>query len=128
MDNDHHLIKLFQNLREVPEKFQEKFLIVTLGDHRYGITIRMVTEIVSINKMSKGPDIPSYVKGTLNWHGDRIPVIDIRTWLDSYPGQYNQNTCIAVIGWEDKHVGLVVDQIHDIAALEEEPFVPSPVT
>ncbi len=129
MDKDDQLIKLFQKLRDIPTaESPKKFLLVTLGDNQYGLETHRIAAVVSINKMSKGPDIPTYVKGMLNWHGSRIPVIDIRTQLDSPLRQYDQNSCIAVMKLDGNCVGLVVDRIHEIAALEEKQFLSSPAT
>ncbi|MBE9485846.1 MAG: chemotaxis protein CheW [Desulfuromonadales bacterium] len=124
MVKDNHLIKLFQNLWAIPtENTKKKFLPVTLGDHQYGIEAHLITEVVSINKMSKGPDIPTYVKGMLNWHGSRIPVIDIRAWLDPPPRQYDHNTRIAVMKLDGKYVGLMVDQTHEVATIAADRFI-----
>lgn len=124
MDEYNQLIRHFRNLREVPtEEFPKKFLVVTLSDYQFVLEAHLITEISSINKMSQGPDIPTYVKGFFNFRGSRIPVFDIRTMLDFPSKQYDDSACIVVMKLEGKYVGLIVDRANEIATLDEEQFV-----
>ncbi len=129
MVKDNQMIELFNNMRKIPAADrQEKFLIVTLGDHRYSLETRLITEIVSITRMSQETDMSTCVKGVLNSQGHSIPVLDIRAWFGSPARQYDDRTNIVVMKMDGEHFGLVVDRINKITTLWDAQLLSVPAT
>jgi purine-binding chemotaxis protein CheW len=57
-----------------------------------------------------------------------IPVMDVRTRFHMPPREYDERTCIVVVNVDDKAVGLVVDQVNEVADIPEGQIEPAPRT
>jgi purine-binding chemotaxis protein CheW len=71
-----------------------------LGNEAFGIEIRVLIEIISIQPLNPMPDEPEYVKGVLNLRGKVFPVIDMRLKFKMSPMEYTQRTCIIIVNTE----------------------------
>ena len=71
---------------------KDKFLTFKIEDEEYGVEIRFVTEIIGIQKITKLPDMPDFIKGVINLRSRLIPVIDVRVRfkMDTIP--YGERT------------------------------------
>lgn len=103
-----------------------KFLTFHLADEDYGIEIRYVTEIIGIQKITEVPDMPEFVKGVINLRGKVIPVMDVRMRFLLPPREYNDRTCIIVVNVNGTAVGLVVDEVSEVADIPEDQIEPPP--
>lgn len=103
-----------------------KYLTFHLADEDYGIEIRYVTEIIGIQKITEVPDMPGFVKGVINLRGKVIPVMDVRTRFMLPPLEYNDRTCIIVVNVNDTAVGLVVDEVSEVADIPDANIEPPP--
>jgi chemotaxis signal transduction protein len=58
---------------------RERFLVIRLGDERYGLPIAAVDEVVRLPEtLTRLPKAPAYVQGVMNLRGKSFPVIDQR--------------------------------------------------
>ncbi len=57
---------------------KDKYLTFRLDVEDYGLEIRHVKEIISIQKITDVPDLPDFVKGVINLRGQVIPTLDLR--------------------------------------------------
>jgi purine-binding chemotaxis protein CheW len=105
-----------------------KFLTFHLAKEDYGIEIRHVTEIIGIQKITEVPDMPDYVRGVINLRGKVIPVMDVRTRFRMPPRDYDERTCIVVVNIDEQSVGLVVDQVNEVADIPDDQIEPPPRT
>ncbi len=103
-----------------------KYLTFHLADEDYGIEIRYVTEIIGIQKITEVPDMPAFVKGVINLRGKVIPVMDVRTRFMMPPREYNDRTCIVVVNVNGTAVGLVVDEVSEVADIPDHQIEPPP--
>ena len=55
------------------DTLKDKFLTFSLAEEDYGIEIRYVIEIIGIQKITKVPNLPTYIKGVINLRGKVIP-------------------------------------------------------
>lgn len=65
-----------KNLMEEEDTQKDKYLTFSLGDEVYGIDIRVVIEIIGIQKITNVPEVPDYVRGIINLRGKII-----RWWI-----------------------------------------------
>ncbi len=107
---------------------KDKYLTFHLAKEDYGIEIRFVTEIIGIQRITKVPDMPDFVRGVINLRGKIIPVIDVRTRFRLEPKEYDDRTCIIVVNINDMAVGLVVDEVSEVANIPEDQVEPPPRT
>ncbi|MDP4292545.1 MAG: chemotaxis protein CheW [Bacteroidota bacterium] len=105
---------------------KNQYLIFRLEDDQFGIEIEKVTEIVGIQKITQVPEMPNYIKGIINLRGKIIPVMDVRMRFKKDAIEYNDRTCVVIVEMQNISVGLIVDDVCDVASLGDEDIVPPP--
>lgn len=103
-----------------------KFLTFTLGNEAYGLEIKYVTEIIGVQEITEIPELPQYIKGIINLRGMIIPVMDVRLRFRKPFQEYNDRTCIIVVDIQDISVGLIVDTVSEVIAIEDQEIVSPP--
>ncbi len=107
---------------------KDKYLTFHLAGEDYGLDIAFVTEIIGIQKITEVPDMPGFIKGVINLRGKVIPVMDIRLRFNMEAKEYDERTCIIVVDINNSAVGLVVDEVREVAGIPEAQVEPPPKT
>ncbi|MFC1856261.1 chemotaxis protein CheW [Thermodesulfobacteriota bacterium] len=107
---------------------KDKYLTFHLAKEDYAVEIKHVTEIIGIQRITEVPDMPDFVRGVINLRGKIIPVIDVRTRFKIEPRAYDDRTCIIVVNINEMAVGLVVDEVSEVANIPEDQVEPAPRT
>ena len=115
--------KVFQ---EEEDTQKDKYLTFSLGEEIYGIDIRVVIEIIGIQKITVVPEVPDYVRGIINLRGKIIPVVDMRLRFRRDFREYTDRTCIVVIEVNGVLIGLIVDGVSEVLDITENDVVPPP--
>lgn len=105
---------------------KDKYLTFQLADEVYGIEIYHVTEVVGLQKITKVPDMPDFVKGVINLRGQVIPVMDVRIRFKMPPRDYDDRTCVVVVNVKETAIGLVVDEVSEVLDIPEKQIEPPP--
>jgi purine-binding chemotaxis protein CheW len=103
-----------------------KFLTFGIGREVYGIEIGVVTEIISIQKITEVPEVPEYIMGIINLRGKIIPVMDVRLRFKKPFKEYNERTCIIVVQVHELAIGLIVDDVAEVLFMEDDQIVAKP--
>lgn len=103
-----------------------RYLTFNVGDEVFGIEIEFVTEIISMQPITKIPEVANYIKGIINLRGKIIPVIDIRLKFKKEEAPYDERTCIIVIDADEIAVGLIVDRVSEVLTIDDEEIAPPP--
>ncbi len=119
-------MELDKELLENEDTLKNKYLIFSVGDESYGIRIKYVIEIIGIEEITKVPDLPDFVKGIINLRGKIISVMDARLRFKKEPKEYDDRTCIIVIEIDRILFGLIVDNVKEVASIEESNIAPPP--
>jgi len=118
---------LTEEYTEMEEDTQKnRFLTFMVDSEAYGLEIRIVTEIVGIQKITEVPEVPAFIKGVINLRGRVIPVMDVRLRFKREPVLYNDRTCIIIVDMQKWSVGLIVDSVSEVLPIPEEEIVPPP--
>ncbi len=88
-----------------------------IEDVEYGVDILAVHEILRYPDITRLPNTPKYIKGVINLRGNVIPVVDIRTRFGYPVGKVTDLTRIIVIETNEKLVGLLVDNVHQVVRI-----------
>ncbi len=107
---------------------RDKYLTFHLAGEDYGIEIRYVIEIIGIQNITDVPDMPAFIRGVINLRGKVIPVMDVRARFGLSDKEYDDRTCIIVVNVEGTEVGLVVDEVSEVADIPEANVEPAPRT
>ena len=122
-------LELDDDLYDEDEDTQkDKYLTFHLAGEDYGIEIAYVTEIIGIQKITEVPDMPEFIKGVINLRGKVIPVMDVRLRFKFKTRDYDERTCIVVVDINNTAVGLVVDEVREVADIPEDQVEPPPKT
>lgn len=107
---------------------KDKYLTFHLAGEDYGIEIRYVIEIIGIQTITDVPDMPAFIRGVINLRGKVIPVMDVRARFGLPDRGYDDRTCIIVVNIEGTEVGLVVDEVSEVADIPPANVEPAPRT
>jgi purine-binding chemotaxis protein CheW len=107
-----------------------KYLTVGLDREAYGIAVLKVREIIRMQKITPVPQMPPYVKGVINLRGRVIPVVDLRIKF-GLEAAVADRTCIVVVqvklqSEQTVQMGLIVDNVEEVANLSESEIEPTP--
>jgi len=111
---------------ENEDTLKNKYLIFSIGEESYGISIKYVIEIIGIEEITKVPDLPDYIKGIINLRGKIITVMDARLRFKKEEKGYDDRTCIIVINIDSITFGLIVDSVKEVASIDESNIAPPP--
>ncbi len=111
---------------EDEDAMKDRYLTFSVGDETYGMEIQYVTEIVGIQKITQVPDMPDFVRGVINLRGQVIPVIDIRSRFHMEARAYDDRTCVVVVTFDEKEIGIIVDMVNEVLDIPSENISPPP--
>lgn len=103
-----------------------EFLTFRLGDEEYGIDILKVQEIRGYGAVTKIANVPEYIKGVANLRGLIVPIIDLRVKFKLEKKVYDQFTVVIILNLSGRVMGIVVDGVSDVIALEKKQIQPKP--
>ncbi len=102
------------------------FMSFAVGDEQYGVNIMAVREIKDWSAITQLPNQPDYMRGVLNLRGVIVPIIDLRGRFGSGLADATPLHVIIVIEVEGETVGLLVDRVLDIIAVDASQIQPVP--
>ena len=103
-----------------------EFLAFRLGADEYGIEMLRVHEIRSYERPSRVADAPEFVKGVINLRGVIVPIVDLRVRLQLQTARYDALTVVIVLQVGQRVMGLVVDAVSEVIALQPDQLRPAP--
>ncbi len=105
---------------------KDKYLTFRLDEEDYGLEIRHVKEIISIQKITDVPDLPDFVKGVINLRGQVIPTLDLRLRFGLPAKEYDERTCIIITHMNEIPVGVIVDTVNEVLDIPPDLISPAP--
>ena len=96
------------------EGIDTMYLTFALAEETYGVPIRIVTEIVGMQRVMSVPDVPHYIKGVINLRGKVIPLMDVRLRFGMPERGYDERTVVIVLEVGGAPVGLIVDGVSEV--------------
>lgn len=101
-----------------------RFIIFTVSGEEFGIELNKVIEIIRPQKPTSFPGVPGYIIGVFNLRGSVIPLIDMRKRLNVKPLPDREK--ILIVNLHEGRIGLLVDSVKEILAIEDEQISPPP--
>lgn len=103
-----------------------RYLTFVLERQQYAVPIMAVREINQLCDITPVPRTPSFILGVINLRGKIIPVADLRAKFGMTKSEFGRQTCIVVIETDIGQVGMVVDEVNDVAELQATQIEPPP--
>jgi purine-binding chemotaxis protein CheW len=101
-----------------------QLVVFKLGREEYGVSILQVQEIKRMTDITRVPHTPDYIKGVINLRGSVLPVVDLKKRLNLPPEEYTDDTRIIIVKVEEIIVGMVVDAVSEVTAINQENIEP----
>ncbi|NCQ26530.1 MAG: chemotaxis protein CheW, partial [Armatimonadetes bacterium] len=110
-----------QQLRQTTESFDIVGLlpvaVVSLGGEYYGLDLELIREFTRVGEITPVPCCPAHIVGNLNLRGEVLTLIDIRGVLSVPTEGVPACECAVVVEVDDLSVGVLVDEVFDVAYL-----------
>ncbi|MBV8667471.1 MAG: chemotaxis protein CheW [Burkholderiaceae bacterium] len=103
-----------------------EFLAFMLGGEEYGVDIQKVQELRGYEAVTRIANSPEYIKGVVNLRGVIVPIIDMRIKFNIGTPTYDQFTVVIVLNIGKRVIGMVVDSVSDVIALNVDQIKPAP--
>jgi purine-binding chemotaxis protein CheW len=100
---------------QVTNNTVSQWVTFRLGEEIYGIDVLQVQEVLRITEISPVPGAPGHVLGIINLRGNVVTVIDARNRFGLSPKETDDASRIVVVDAYEKVVGLLVDNVSEVA-------------
>jgi purine-binding chemotaxis protein CheW len=97
-------------------------LTFQLAGHTYGLPVTDVVQIIEMLTITPLPHLPPAINGIINFHGQAVPVMDLRRRLSLPSLSYGLHTPIILADLKGQTIGLVVDKVE--AVIDDVEFGP----
>lgn len=98
-----------------------QYIVVKLGEERFGINISYVDNIVRMQRMTRVPEVAPYIKGVINLRGEVVPVMSTRIKMGLEPDVETSATRIIILKFEQQgFIGFIVDAVNEVVTLDTE--------
>ena len=95
-----------------------QYIVVKLGEERFGINISYVYNIVRMQRMTRVPEVAPYIKGVINLRGEVVPVMSTRIKMGLEPDVETNATRIIILKFEQQgFIGFIVDAVNEVVTL-----------
>ncbi len=97
---------------------RKQYIVVQIGNEKYGIDINFIDNIVRMQKITRVPKVQSYIKGIINLRGEIVPVMSIRKKMGLAEDQITDKSRIIILKLEEKgSIGIIVDEVREVITL-----------
>ena len=106
-----------EGIQESYETIQ--YIVVKFGDEQYGINIKYIDNIVRMQRITRVPNVPAYIKGMINLRGEAVPVVSLRIKMGLCEDEITKSTRIIIIKLDNGEViGVLVDAVKEVVTLD----------
>jgi purine-binding chemotaxis protein CheW len=105
----------------------QQYVLFIGGGTRFATPISQVLRITPRLPMTRVPRAPAFLEGVVNDQGQVVPVVDLRKRMGlPYDGADPEHEKIVVLELAEQMVGLLVDDVLDLIAIEPAQIQPPP--
>lgn len=98
----------------------DQYVVFYLNDEEYAINILYTQEILRIKKkITKIPNMPSYVEGIIELRGHVIPVVNLLKRFDFDNREIGKENKLIIANLNHTMVAFLVDDVSDIVSFED---------
>lgn len=112
----------------VPEARLLPFLTFRLGDQTYALPIEQVVEVAAMVEVATVAGAPAALLGVVNRHGGVLPLLDLRLVFQQPAAPVDDSTLFVVAALDTRLVGLVVDEVYQVAYFDAEQLAATPLS
>jgi purine-binding chemotaxis protein CheW len=102
----------------------QQYIVFKLGNEQYAVDIAGVETIITMQPITNLPQAPSFIKGVTNLRGEVVPIMDLRLRFGLPVDNESKETRIVVVDLRATKVGLIVDAVSEVLAIETQQIEP----
>jgi purine-binding chemotaxis protein CheW len=107
--------------------YPSRVCLITLSGGLFALDLRSVREVFPVESITPVPGMPSVLSGVTNLRGVVVPLVDVRSLLGLSTAGAPQKIGV-VIRHGANQVGVLVDQVPEIRTVQQDQFLPAPMT
>lgn len=88
-----------------------------VGGEEFALEIDKVKEIIRFPEIIKVPGVPEYIKGIIALRDSLMPIVDLRTRLQTGDDSITDSTRVVVADVDGIPMGLTVDKVYEVASV-----------
>jgi len=97
-----------------------KFVVFSIAEQRYALPLETVETVVRMVEITELPGAPEFIRGVINFHGDVIPVLDLRKKFSLGELPIKINDQLVIINFKNKHYSVIADVVNEVLECTEE--------
>lgn len=101
----------------------KKIVLFSLDEPRYALYLSAVERVIRASEITPLPKTPKIILGVINFHGEIIPVIDIRKRFNLFSRELKLEDRFIIARTSKRLVVLVVDSVEGVYELEHHQFI-----
>lgn len=102
-------------------------LLISLGGETYALPSSSVREVIRYREYTPVPGAPPILPGILSQRGQILPIVNAYPLLGLAAPPVSRATRLVIIAHNDIDLALLVEAVHDLAAIDLETIEPLPV-
>lgn len=91
---------------------EKQAVVFSISIENYALPIETVKEIITMQPISRLPNMPKHIEGVINLRQRIIAVVNLAKRLDMIASDFTQDTKIIIAG--DNKIGFIVDNVTEI--------------
>lgn len=103
---------------ETQDLVTKQYIVVRIGNEKYGIDIGYIDNIVRMQKITRVPKAQSHFNGIINLRGEIVPVMSIRKKMGLAADVITDASRIIILKVVDRGaLGIIVDEVREVITL-----------
>lgn len=103
-----------------------QFVIFTINEEEFGLDIEKISSIERMPEIFKIPNAPGYIEGLANLRSKVYTIFNLRKRFNMSCPEFDDNTRTIISNTSTAEIGIIVDDVREIAKVEESAFEPAP--
>lgn len=91
-----------------------QYVVFELDKQKYALPLAIVSRIIRIVQILPVPKASPEISGVINFHGQMIPVFNLRYWFNLPPKALEMSDRFILLETDDWVTVLLVDEVHDV--------------
>jgi purine-binding chemotaxis protein CheW len=111
-------LSLAERLKARLAHLGQDYCIFTRSGRDFAISVSAAHEVLTGEPATSVPQAPAALVGVLNFRGEVLPLVQLDTLLGMPSRPYSATDQIVVLSSEELDIGLVVDRVRDVRAID----------
>ena len=118
-------MKMAEKSIETTDNTTKQYIVVQIGNEKYGMDIGYVDNIIRMQKITRVPKAQSYFMGIINLRGEIVSVMSVRKKMGLEDDVFTNASRIIILKMEEKGlIGVIVDEVCEVVTLNDSEIEP----